>query len=332
MPLLNTLRLAPWLTRDRVMAWASVLLVLELAFMGFIAAWQHGLFFTVENPHSADYVSFYAAGKLALAGTPALAYDHAAHLLMQQQTTHTGESYQFFFYPPVFLLLCAPFAALPAPDRLAPPTLWPRSEPLESWALGQGMQRGAAVCAVHQRAGEPAALARLDRFLDRAVARYHADRDFPAIEATSGLSENLTWGEIGPRQIWHAGRRAMLEGAPGAEHFLRELGWREFAWSLMHHSPHIASRNWRSDWDDFPWAGGHAPDVCDRHDARARPDDRGLISDQASSDPLENRHGLVRRMPDRLGSGVKCHGMAMGCRIWPRCRALFPRLQPRASG
>ncbi len=101
MPLLNTLRLAPWLTRDRVMAWASVLLVLELAFMGFIAAWQHGLFFPVEHPHSADYVSFYAAGKLALAGTPALAYDHAAHLLMQQQTTHTGESYQFFFYPPV---------------------------------------------------------------------------------------------------------------------------------------------------------------------------------------------------------------------------------------
>lgn len=113
MPLLNTLRLAPWLTRDRVMAWATVLLTLELAFMGFIAAWQHGLFFPVENPHSADYVSFYAAGKLALAGTPALAYDQAAHLLMQQQTTHTGDSYQFFFYPPVFLLLCAPLAALP---------------------------------------------------------------------------------------------------------------------------------------------------------------------------------------------------------------------------
>lgn len=113
MPLLNTLRLAPWLTRDRVIAWATVLLVLELAFMGFIAAWQHGLFFTVENPHSADYVSFYAAGKLALAGTPALAYDQAAHLLIQQQTTNTGESYQFFFYPPVFLLLCAPLAALP---------------------------------------------------------------------------------------------------------------------------------------------------------------------------------------------------------------------------
>lgn len=113
MPLLNTLRLAPWLTRDRVMAWATVLLVLELAFFAFIAAWQHGLFFTIEHPHSADYVSFYAAGKLALAGTPALAYDQAAHLLMQQQTTVTGQSYQFFFYPPVFLLLCAPLAALP---------------------------------------------------------------------------------------------------------------------------------------------------------------------------------------------------------------------------
>ena len=103
MPLLNTLRLAPWLTRDRVMAWATVLLVLELSFFAFIAAWQHGLFFTIEHPHSADYVSFYAAGKLALMGTPALAYDQTAHLLIQQQTTVTGQSYHFFFYPPVFL-------------------------------------------------------------------------------------------------------------------------------------------------------------------------------------------------------------------------------------
>lgn len=95
------------------MAWALVLLVLQLAFMAFIAAWQHGVFFTVENPHSADYVSFYAAGKLALAGTPALAYDQAAHLAVQQQTTAMGNSYQFFFYPPVFLLLCAPLALLP---------------------------------------------------------------------------------------------------------------------------------------------------------------------------------------------------------------------------
>lgn len=198
-----------------------------------------------------------AALKAALGARGIEARSFAGFLLHEPAalTTEAGTAFKVFtpFWNVLSRREVAP--ALTAPDRILPPALWPRSEPLESWALGAGMQRGASVCAVHQGAGEPAALARLDRFVDRAVGRYHADRDFPAIEATSGLSENLTWGEIGPRQIWHAGRRAMLDGAPGAEHFLRELGWREFAWSLMHHSPHIASRNWRPDWDDFPWAG-----------------------------------------------------------------------------
>ncbi len=29
--------------------------------------------------------------------------------------------------------------------------------------------------------------------------------------------------------------------------------WREFAWHLMWHSPQIDARNWRADWDAFPW-------------------------------------------------------------------------------
>ena len=28
-----------------------------------------------------------------------------------------------------------------------------------------------------------------------------------------------------------------------------------FAWHLMHHFPPLATRNWRSDWDRFPWIG-----------------------------------------------------------------------------
>lgn len=108
-----SLRLAPWLNRDRVMAWATVLLVLELAFVAFIAAWQWGVFTPIEQPHSADYVSFFAAGKLALEGTPALAYDQAAHQAAQHAAAVPGAPYQFFFYPPVFLLLCAPLALVP---------------------------------------------------------------------------------------------------------------------------------------------------------------------------------------------------------------------------
>ena len=111
--LLDSLGTADWLTHDRVVAWSTILLIEELLIVVFLALWQHGVFTTVHNSPSSDFVSFYAAGKLALAGTPALAYDHAAHYLVEQQAAAGGVGYQYFFYPPVFLLLCAMLATLP---------------------------------------------------------------------------------------------------------------------------------------------------------------------------------------------------------------------------
>ena len=112
-PWLEPLRSAAWLSRDRVTAWSSILFAAELLIIVFLALWQHGVFVPVPNPPSSDFASFYAAGKLAMAGTPALAYDHAAHWAAEQQATWAGAGYQYFFYPPVFLLVCAPLATLP---------------------------------------------------------------------------------------------------------------------------------------------------------------------------------------------------------------------------
>ncbi len=113
LPVLAALRRADWLTRDRVLAWAGVAFAVEAALTLFLAAWQNGAFVAIETPGSSDFVSFYAAGTLVLAGTPDLAYDQAAHYLAQQQVRLPGAPYQFFFYPPVFLLLCAALACLP---------------------------------------------------------------------------------------------------------------------------------------------------------------------------------------------------------------------------
>jgi hypothetical protein len=110
---LDPLRRADWLTRDRVIAWSGVLFGLELLVLVFLALWQHGVFVPVEHSPASDFASFYAAGKLALAGTPQFAYDQAAHYLAQRQATGTDAPHQFFFYPPVYLLLCAPLATLP---------------------------------------------------------------------------------------------------------------------------------------------------------------------------------------------------------------------------
>lgn len=142
--------------------------------------------------------------------------------------------------------------------ELHAPGRWPASEALDDWKLGAAMQRGAGVVARHARIGEAAALARLDAFLDGPIDNYGKDRDRPDLDATSGLSENLAVGEISPRRIWQAAQRALAQVSAGAETFLKELVWREFAWHLIWHSPHIADRNWREGWDQFPWRGDSA--------------------------------------------------------------------------
>jgi alpha-1,2-mannosyltransferase len=50
---------------------------------------------------------------LTNANAPALAYDQAVHYAVEQSVTTPGINYQFFFYPPPYLLLCAAFAKLP---------------------------------------------------------------------------------------------------------------------------------------------------------------------------------------------------------------------------
>jgi alpha-1,2-mannosyltransferase len=104
---------AKWLTADRVVAWSAIVFVAELLFFGFLVLWHHNVFIQIDPPASTDFVSFYAAGKLALSGTPALAYDRVAHAAAEAAATAPNMPYQFFFYPPVYLLLCAPLALLP---------------------------------------------------------------------------------------------------------------------------------------------------------------------------------------------------------------------------
>jgi hypothetical protein len=90
-----------------------LLLVLEILLFLFVVAGTHGLIEPLSQPTSTDFVSFYAAGTLADAGTPALTYDKDAHYAAEQRAAQPGISYNFFYYPPVFLLICAVLARLP---------------------------------------------------------------------------------------------------------------------------------------------------------------------------------------------------------------------------
>lgn len=106
--------------------------------------------------------------------------------------------------------------------------------------------------------GELGAQRELGRFISEAMPDYPEARDRPACAATSRLSPHLHFGEIGPRQIFnaiqHAAARDRRPGAQrGAEAFLRELGWREFAYHLLYHFPFTVDRPLRPEFQKFPW-------------------------------------------------------------------------------
>ncbi len=76
---------------------------------------------------------------------------------------------------------------------------------------------------------------------------YDRRRDFPALDGTSGLSADLRWGVVHPRQLLaelephrhpHPGHPH-----PGHEAFASELAWRDFYADVLHHRPETAWAN-----------------------------------------------------------------------------------------
>lgn len=111
--LLGQLRSGDWLIEGRVVGWGSILLGLEILTFVFFVAGTHGYIVTLEKPVTTDFASFYAAGVLANSDKPALAYSQPEHYAAEQDATEHGVDYVYFFYPPVFLLLCSVLARLP---------------------------------------------------------------------------------------------------------------------------------------------------------------------------------------------------------------------------
>ncbi|MBE3637184.1 cryptochrome/photolyase family protein [Mangrovicoccus algicola] len=183
------------------------------------------------------------------------AKSHPGHLLFEpwRVETKTGGHYKVF--TPMWKALRGSDLPEPerAPARWPAPDRWPATDSLEDWALGAPMHRAMPILKGHQRVGEAAAGDRLAWFLDEAVEQYDADRDIPGEDGTSRMSPHLAWGEIGPRSLWHAALRRREEGSKGAETFLKELVWREFAYHLAWHTPRLTRDNWREEWDAFPW-------------------------------------------------------------------------------
>ncbi|WP_262032109.1 cryptochrome/photolyase family protein [Microvirga sp. Mcv34] len=171
-----------------------------------------------------------------------------------------GRPFQVFT-PYLRAVMPRPIAApLPAPKRI-PGGSWPSSLrdsliPLEDLGLEPSSPDWAGGLRKAWRAGEPAARTRLMDFLREGLEGYAENRDRPSMSGTSRLSPHLRFGEISPRQVWHAVAAGVAEHpglARDAEKFLSEIVWRDFSYQLLHFHPHLPVRSHSSRFDGFPW-------------------------------------------------------------------------------
>jgi deoxyribodipyrimidine photo-lyase len=135
---------------------------------------------------------------------------------------------------------------LPSPDQ------WPRSLDISELSLEPAVDWASGFREVWQP-GEPGARSQLQRFLRDALAEYPVNRDRPGLVGTSRLSPHLHFGEISPGEV----RRAILGLAnvnhEACEAYLRQLGWREFAYHLLYHHTQSPHQPLRQEFAAFPW-------------------------------------------------------------------------------
>lgn len=91
----------------------------------------------------------------------------------------------------------------------------------------------------------------LSYFLEGGAHDYNERRDRPDLPGVSRLSPYLHFGEISVRMVWDEIVKKL--GFQEAEPYLRQLGWRDFAYHLLYHFPKIPEEPLRQEFAYFPW-------------------------------------------------------------------------------
>ena len=264
--------------------------------------------------------------ELARAGVELKIFD--GPLLTPPERVRSGEGRPFRVFTP-FWRAAAHFVReatrATAPTHLELPLTLPISTPLPAldllprvdWARGFGES---------WQPGERGALAALSRFAGDGLQSYARRRDIPGLRGTSRFSPHLHFGEISVGRAWHA--LSTLRGASAdvnaeTDSYLRQLGWREFAYYILYHFPQTTDAELDSAMDGFPWSAD---------DALVEQWRRGLVSREGPALRLARGRGVVLGHPRRCRPGQQHARLAVGCRLWRRCCAVLPCLQSGASG
>jgi deoxyribodipyrimidine photo-lyase len=150
-------------------------------------------------------------------------------------------------------------APAPAPRRLES-AQWPREAParasIDALRLRPTKPDWSGELGLGEAAGEAGARASLETFVAGALGKYAEERDALDAGAASRLSANLRFGEISPRRVEQAVETAAAAepslGA-GAEKYIGELVWRDFAAAQLYAHPDLATAPLKPEFARFPW-------------------------------------------------------------------------------
>jgi deoxyribodipyrimidine photo-lyase len=105
--------------------------------------------------------------------------------------------------------------------------------------------------------GEKAARARLKMAIAGKIQSYASKRDFPAMDGTSRISQDLRYGLLSIRTVYAEAMKARdtahAAGQIGIDIFIKELAWREFYFAILHHFPNVLDEEFNPDWRGLPW-------------------------------------------------------------------------------
>lgn len=198
--------------------------------------------------------------KETLSGDDIEVHSFNASLLYEPWTIKNKSDKPFKVFTPFWkhcISLNEPPKPLKVPKNIAAPSKFPQSLKLEELELEPKIHWAEGIREAW-RPGEDGAHAQIQKLLDDVLQHYGEGRNRPDRVGVSRVSPHLHFGEISPRQIWHAVKSEVStkDGAKsraGAQVYLKEIIWREFAYHLLYHFPHTESHPLDEKFEVFPF-------------------------------------------------------------------------------
>jgi alpha-1,2-mannosyltransferase len=109
----RTIRTGEWITKERIVVYSAILLVVGFAAIGWMLATADGAVDFKRRPIGTDYSNVYSAGKWVLEGRPEAPFSPPLQHQMEKRVFGGDTPFYGWHYPPVFLGLAALLATMP---------------------------------------------------------------------------------------------------------------------------------------------------------------------------------------------------------------------------